>query len=40
MRKKEGVLFQFLAGVVIDTLIGFSYNKLDCTIILQIRLSK
>ena len=34
MQKKEGVLFRFLTGVVIDTLTGFSYNKLDCTIIL------
>lgn len=34
MQKKEGVLFRFLPGAVIDTLAGFSYNKLDCTIIL------
>lgn len=34
MRQKEGVLFRFLTGVVIDTSIGFPYNKLDCTIIL------
>ena len=34
MRQKEDIPFCFLTEMVIDTSIGFPYNKLDCTIIL------